>query len=211
MRLDTSGSQFWDERYGVEGYAFGDQPNDFLVDVEPTLTKGDTLMLGDGEGRNGVWMAQQGHRIASIDLSAVGVEKALELARLRGVSIDARVGDLDLFDMGNDKWDNIVSIFCHEPSELRHRVHANVKTALRPGGRFVLESYNAANIGRGVGGPQSDDITVELGELESDFEGWTWEIHREVDRSIVEGKFHSGDSSTVQFVAVKPIEIAKSR
>lgn len=206
MSIDTSGSQFWDERYGGEGFAFGHQPNDFLVEVEPTLLKGDTLMLGDGEGRNGVWMAQQGHRIVTVDLSAVGVAKARELARLRGVLIDARVGDLDTFDMGNERWDNVVSIFCHEPSELRHRVHANVKSALRPGGRFVLESYNAANIGRGVGGPQSDDITVELEELESDFAGWFFEIHREVDRSIVEGQFHSGQSSTVQFVAVKPGE-----
>lgn len=211
MSLDTSGSQFWDERYGVEGYAFGDQPNDFLVEVAPMLVKGDTLMLGDGEGRNGVWMAQQGHRIVTVDLSAVGVAKAMDLAMQRGVSIDARVGDLDSFDMGQEQWENIVSIFCHEPSELRRRVHANVKTALRPGGRFVLESYNAANIGRGVGGPQSDDITVELSELESDFADWAWEIHREVDRSIVEGNFHSGRSSTVQFVAVKPGGIRRQR
>jgi len=204
MGVDTSSSHFWDERYGGEGFAFGDQPNDFLVDVEPTLTRGDTLMLGDGEGRNGVWMAQQGHRIATVDLSAVGVAKARELARLRHVVIDARVGDLDTFDMGDEQWDNVVSIFCHEPSELRRRVHANVRAALRPGGRFVLESYNEANIGRGVGGPQSNDITVELGELESDFVGWSWEVHRAVDRRIVEGRSHSGQSSTVQFVAVKP-------
>lgn len=204
MSFDTSGSQFWDERYGVEGFAFGEQPNDFLVEVEPMLVKGNTLMLGDGEGRNGVWMAQQGHRIVTVDLSAVGVAKAKELAEQRGVVIDARVADLDTFDMGDEKWDNIVSIFCHEPSELRHRVHANVRAALRPGGRFVLESYNAANIGRGVGGPQSDDITVELKELESDFAGWSWEVHREVDRQIVEGQFHAGQSSTVQFIAVKP-------
>lgn len=201
----TSSGQTWDERYSEPGFAFGDQPNDFLVEVAPILTKGETLMLGDGEGRNGVWMAQQGHDIVTVDLSAVGVTKARELAAKRGVVIDARVGDLESFDMGRERWENIVSIFCHEPSELRRRVHANVKAALRPGGRFVLESYNAANIGRGVGGPQSDDITVELTELEADFAGWSWEIHREVDRSIVEGKFHSGHSSTVQFVAVKPV------
>ena len=204
MSNTTSSGQSWDDRYSEDGYAFGDQPNDFLVEVEPTLIKGDTLMLGDGDGRNGVWMAEQGHRVVSIDLSPVGVSKAKELAVQRGTTIDARVGDLDTFDMGSQQWDNIVSIFCHVPSALRSRVHATVNAALRPGGRFVLESYNAANIGRGVGGPQSPDLTVELEELETDFAGWHLEIHRAIDRNIVEGKYHAGHSSTVQFVAVKP-------
>ncbi len=205
MSHTTSSGQSWDERYSEEGFAFGDQPNDFLVEVEPTLAKGDTLMLGDGDGRNGVWVAQQGHHVVSIDLSSVGVTKAKELAAKRGTTIDARVGDLETFDMGRGAWDNVVSIFCHVPSALRRSVHAAVKQALRPGGRFVLESYNAANIGRGVGGPQSADLTVELAELEADFDGWHLEIHRAIDRNIVEGKYHSGHSSTVQFVAVKPM------
>ena len=204
MSNTTSSGQSWDDRYSEDGFAFGDQPNDFLVEVEPTLIKGDTLMLGDGDGRNGVWMAQQGHRVVSVDLSSVGAAKAATLATSRGTTIDARVGDLETFDMGRQQWDNIVSIFCHVPSALRRRVHANVKAALRPGGRFVLESYNAANIGRGVGGPQSPDLTVELEELETDFAGWHLEIHRAIDRNIVEGKYHAGHSSTVQFVAVKP-------
>ena len=204
MSHTTSSGQTWDDRYSEEGFAFGEEPNDFLVESEPSLAKGDTLMLGDGDGRNGVWMAQQGHRVVSVDLSSVGAAKAMNLARSRGTTIDARVGDLETFDMGSQQWDNIVSIFCHVPSALRRRVHANVEAALRPGGRFVLESYNAANIGRGVGGPQSADLTVELEELETDFAGWTTEVHRAIDRNIVEGKYHDGHSSTVQFIAVKP-------
>lgn len=204
MSNTTSSGNTWDERYSEEGFAFGEQPNDFLVEVEPMIAKGDVLMLGDGDGRNGVWMAQQGHRVVSVDLSPVGVEKSKRLAGERGTTIDARVGDLETFDMGSARWDNIVSIFCHVPSTLRRQVHANVKAALRPGGRYVLESYNAANIGRGVGGPQSPDLTVELEELQAEFTGWKFEVDRAIDRNIIEGKYHSGHSSTVQFVAVKP-------
>ncbi|NBN90760.1 MAG: class I SAM-dependent methyltransferase [Actinobacteria bacterium] len=210
MSHTTSSGQTWDDRYSEEGFAFGEDPNDFLVEVEPTLAKGDTLMLGDGDGRNGVWVAQQGHRVVSVDLSAVGASKAKQLAAQRGTTINAHVGDLDTFALGAEAWDNIVSIFCHVPSDVRRRLHDKVKVALRPGGRFVLESYNAANIGRGVGGPQSTDLTVELDEIEADFAGWTLEVHRAIDRNIVEGKYHDGHSSTVQFVAVKPDESRNS-
>ena len=204
MSHTTSSGQTWDDRYSEEGFAFGTEANDFLRDSATALKIGDTLVLGDGEGRNGVFLAQQGHHVVTIDLSAVGVAKASKLATERGTNIDARVADLADFDMGRDTWDNIVSIFCHVPSALRRQVHANVRAALRPGGRYLLESYNAANIGRGTGGPQIPDLTVELEELEADFMGWQFEVHRAVDRNIVEGKYHDGHSSTVQFIAVKP-------
>lgn len=200
----TSSGQSWDERYGEEGWAFGTEPNDFLREVVATLPRGDVLVLGDGEGRNGVFLAQSGHRTVTVDLSPVGAGKARALAAERGVDIDARVADLADMDMGAARWDAIVSIFCHLPPPLRSSVHDRVRSALRPGGRFVLESYTAANIGRGVGGPQSPEMTVGLAELERDFAGWVLEVHREVERHIDEGRYHSGMSATVQFVAVKP-------
>lgn len=199
----TSSGQTWDERYGEEGWAFGTEPNDFLREVSPLLRTGDVLVLGDGEGRNGVYLAGCGLRTVTVDLSPVGVAKARSLAAQRGVDIDARVADLSDFDMGEGRWDAVVSIFCHLPPALRSSVHSRVRAALRPGGHFVLESYTAANIGRGVGGPQSPDMTLELAELERDFAGWTLEVHREVERPVVEGRYHSGLSATVQFVAVK--------
>jgi SAM-dependent methyltransferase len=204
MASSTSNGQSWDDRYAEEGFAFGDQPNDFLVESAATFGTGTSLVVGDGDGRNGVWLAQQGHHVTSIDLSPIGVAKAKKLAEQRGTTLDARVGDLETFDMGDAKWESIVSIFCHVPSTLRHIVHANVKRALKPGGVFVLEAYTKANIGRGVGGPQNDDLTVEIAELEADFAGWDLITHRAVERNIVEGKYHDGLSSTVQFLARKP-------
>jgi len=204
MASSTSNGQSWNDRYAEEGFAFGDQPNDFLVEAMRTSPTGESLVVGDGDGRNGVWLAEQGHTVTTIDLSPVGVEKAKRLAAERGERINAQVGDLETFQMGNGVWDSIVSIFCHVPSELRGQVHENVKRALKPGGIFVLEAYTKANIGRGVGGPQNDDLTVELAELENDFAGWGLEVHRMVERNIVEGKYHNGMSSTVQFLARKP-------
>lgn len=206
MSKTTSSGQSWDDRYSEEGYAFGVEPNDFLVEVVGQIPVGDVLVLGDGDGRNGVYLAARGHRVVTIDLSPVGVEKSRALAASRGVSIDARVGDLETFDMGERKWDAIVSIFCHVPAVLRASSHERVRRALKPGGVYVLEAYNQANIGRGVGGPQSADMTVELTEMLETFHGWPMVVAREVERNIVEGKFHNGMSSTTQVLAMRPLD-----
>jgi SAM-dependent methyltransferase len=162
--------------------------------------------LGDGEGRNGVFLAQLGHDVVTVDLSPVGVVKARRLAADRGVEIDARVADLETFELGAASWDCIVSVFCHLPPALRHKVHAAVPDALRQGGCFVLEAYRAANIGRGVGGPQNSEMTVELEDILGDLgatTGMTIEVGREIEREIVEGKYHNGMSATTQVLAHK--------
>jgi SAM-dependent methyltransferase len=206
MSRTTSSGQSWDERYAEDGFAFGTEPNDFLREVAPTLPVGRTLCIGDGEGRNGVFLAELGHHVVTVDLSPVGVVKARRLAADRGVEMDAKVADLEVFDLGVDNWDCIVSVFCHLPAALRHRVYANVPAALRSGGCFVLEAYRAANIGRGVGGPQNAEMTVELEDVLSDIgttSGMSIIVGREVERDIVEGKYHNGRSATTQVLAKK--------
>jgi SAM-dependent methyltransferase len=202
----TSSGQTWDERYAETGFAFGTEPNYFLHEVATSLPRGRTLCLGDGEGRNGVYLAQLGHDVVTVDLSPVGVVKARRLAAERAVNIDARVADLAEFDLGDGAWHNIVSVFCHLPPDLRHAVHSAVPAALRTGGCFVFEAYRAANIGRGVGGPQNADMTVELEDLLHDLGDeprMTIDIGREVERNIVEGKYHAGMSATTQVLARK--------
>ena len=94
MSHTTSSGQSWDDRYSEKEFAFGTEPNDFLVEVANKITKGDTLVLADGEGRNGVYLASLGHRVVTVDLSPTGVKKSQQLAAERHVEIDAQVGDL---------------------------------------------------------------------------------------------------------------------
>ncbi len=205
MSHTTSSGQSWDERYAEDGFAFGTEPNDFLREVAAQLPVGLTLCLGDGEGRNGVFLAELGHEVVTVDLSPVGVLKARRLASDRGVALDARVADLASFDLGTAAWSSIVSVFCHLPPELRHLVHAAVPRALKRGGCFVFEAYRKANIGRGVGGPQNASMTVELEDVLNDLGGGGIDmvIGREVERNIVEGKYHNGQSATTQVFARK--------
>ena len=99
------------------------------------------LCLADGEGRNGVYLAEQGYTVCSVDLSEMGLEKANRLAVQRGASAEAVVADLADYAVGEARWDGIVSIFCHLPSAVRASLHERVVAGLKPGGVFILEAY----------------------------------------------------------------------
>lgn len=194
----------WDQRYSDTEFFYGTEPNDFLRAESVRLPKGDVLCIGDGEGRNGVWLAEQGMCVTSVDQSAVGMQKAAELAARRQVPFSTKVADLAVFDLGIARWHAVVSIFCHLPSALRRDVHARIGRALRPGGVVLLEAYTPAQLGRGTGGPQDPDMLPTLAILQQEFAGLDVLVGVERERSVLEGKGHRGTSSVVQFVARKP-------
>jgi len=198
----------WDERYSEEGYAFGDQPNDFLVEQAGALRPGNCLCIAEGQGRNAVFLAERGLEVTAMDMSAVGLECAHELAASRGVAIHTEVGDLADYDLGQDKWDNIVSIFVHMVPPMRREVHRRVAAALRPGGLVLLEAYTPGNLEiadrRGGPGAGMPERFMTLAALEEDFAGLEFLVAREVRREVNEGTYHQGESAVVQLLARRP-------
>ncbi|MEL6981608.1 MAG: class I SAM-dependent methyltransferase [Actinomycetota bacterium] len=192
----------WEDRYGgSEAYLYGTEPNDFLRDAAAGLPVGDVLCLADGEGRNGVHLAEAGHRVTSVDLTEAGMAKAAQLAAERDVDLTTVVADLADYDLGTDRWDLIVSIFAHTPPPIRARVHGAMAQALRPGGRLILEAYTPDQIGRGTGGPPVPELTMTEAGLRAELVGMQIEFATETVRSLVEGPGHTGDGAVVQVIA----------
>ena len=192
----------WDARYAEPGWAFGTEPNDFLREQVAHLPAGGrVLCLAEGEGRNAVWLAERGFDVTGIDLASLGLEKAQRLAAERGVRLTTEVADLATYDLGVAAWDGIVSIFAHVPPDVRRRVHAQVPTALKPGGVLLLEAYRPDQLGRGTGGPPDDARMLTLERLRPELGTLEWVLAREVERDVVEGRYHPGRASTVQLVA----------
>lgn len=195
----------WDERYSGKDYAYGTAPNDFLREMVSALPSGRVLCLADGEGRNGVFLAEQGFAVTSVDQSASGMRKARELAASRGVAIETVVADLSEWDMGEGRWNAIVSIFAHMPPAVRGPLHRRVVRALRPGGVFLLEAYTPDQLNTtGTGGPAQAAMMMTLPGLKSELEGLDVLTGVELRRSVDEGKFHSGEGAVVRFLARKP-------
>ena len=194
----------WDDRYSQPGFAYGTKPNAFLKSVVDVLPKGRILSLAEGEGRNAVFLAEQGYDVVAVDASPVGLIKAERLAREREVSIATVTADLSDFYLGLGAWDGIVSIFCHLPTPVRERVHSAVVAALRPGGTLVLEGYNQHQLRLGTGGPRDLSMLFSLPDLRKQFAGLELSIAREVEREVHEGPYRNGVGAVVQIVGHKP-------
>lgn len=193
----------WDRRYAKPGFAYGTAPNTFLVSAAHHLPKGRILSLGEGEGRNAVFLAEAGFDVTAVDASAVGLQKAHRLASERGVSIATVVSDLSTFPIEPESWDGVVSIFCHLPPALRAQVHRKVVAGLRPGGVVVVEMYSVAQLQFGTGGPPVAELLVQLADLMDDFVMLSPLLAHEIERDVLEGRCHLGRSAVVQLIACK--------
>ena len=193
----------WDERYSSEAYAYGVEPNTFLSEMYDKLPSGRILCLGEGEGRNAVWLAEQGNSITAVDISEIGLKKAHNLAKSRGVTIATVNANLADYEIESGQWDAIISIFCHLPPELRADVHRRCVEGLRPGGVFLLEAYTPMQIEYTTGGPPTADMMMDVPSLSSELGGLEFLHLQERVREVNEGLYHHGTGAVVQALAKK--------
>lgn len=195
----------WNNRFGVSGYLFGKTPNAFLASQGKRLNKGMTaLSIADGEGRNGVWLAEQGLHVTAFDFSPVGAEKAHKLAAERGVSTnyDSSVAELDNWEWDARQFDVIAAIFIQfaTPPE-RARMFAGICRALKPGGLLLLQGYGPGQIAYNTGGPRVPEQLYTSNLLKEAFAALEIIELREHDSEINEGDGHGGMSALVDLVA----------
>lgn len=194
----------WNERYSTEEYVYGTMPNDFLFETSRYIKGPDVLCLAEGEGRNAVYLAREGFDVFAVDASAVGLEKAENLADESYVNINTQVADLADYEITPNGWDGIVSIFCHLPPAIRKALHRKVVAGLKPGGVFILEAYRPKQLTFKTGGPPETSLMMSLDELKDELAGLEFYHDAELDRNVSEGRLHTGMGAVVQLVAIKP-------
>lgn len=195
----------WDDRYSAEEYAYGTKPNEFLEENVNHIPKGKVLSLAEGEGRNAVFLAKQGYSVTAVDASLVGLNKARKLAEENGVVVEFVHADLADYDLGENRWDGIVSIFCPLPSSLRKQLYKKVEAGLKQDGVFLLEAYTPEQLKHGTGGGNSADVMQSKESLSLELAGLKFRHLMELERDVREGIYHTGIGAVVQAIAVREI------
>lgn len=194
---------FWDERYGTTDYAYGTHANDYLQSVWHAIPPGRVLSLGEGEGRNAVFLAQQKFQVVAVDFSLTGLRKAVKLAQVQSVSVQAIVAEITTLSIKPDFWQGIISIYCHLLPKERAKVHQRCVQGLVKGGIFILEAYSPRQLQFKTGGPNQLELLMELKEVMKELDGLSFITAREVERDVYEGQFHKGKAAVIQILGKK--------
>lgn len=204
--------QRWNERFSTEEFAYGKEPNSFLKEFFESnynLLLNPVLMLGDGEGRNGVYLASQGLEVFSLDFAEMGVLKTLKLADEKNVRIRTILADVNEFNFVKNYWGTIVLIYLHLDSNSRKNLWRKIQNSMKPGGVFFLEAFSIEQLNYESGGPKDLDLLFTKSELEENFlypEGKNkFEILLSEQKVVTlhEGRFHEGPGSVVRFICKK--------
>ncbi|MDP1863161.1 MAG: class I SAM-dependent methyltransferase [Thiobacillus sp.] len=199
-------SPFWDERYATDDYIFGTAPNVFLASQAGLIRSGmRALAIADGEGRNGVWLAEQGAYVHAIDVSPVALDKARKLAEERRVTLEFEQADVLNWDWPEETYNLVAAIFIQfAPPPERDRIIAGIRRALKPGGVLILQGYTPKQVEFATGGPPdaANMYTAEL--LRKWFGDWDITHLNEHESFISEGSHHHGLSALIDLVAIKP-------
>lgn len=197
-------SQFWDERYSQEGYLYGEKPNAFLEHRHTLIPRGArVLVLGDGEGRNGVFLARRRMKVTSVDASAKGVEKAKALAKKYGADLEVVHGELPNVEIEKGVWDAVVLIFLHLPEDERKAVHQFAVDALAPDGVLILEAFTPDQLNNESGGPKDASRLYTKAILQEDFKDLSIDGLVELETVLDEGPGHQGKANVVRLIAAK--------
>lgn len=149
--------QRWNRILTSDNPRFNTKPNDFLVQMAQGRKTGTALDVGMGQGRNAIWLAQQGWQVTGFDPAEKAVALAEKTAAANGVKIHTEIKTMESFDFGEGRWDLILLSYVGPRG-----FTGKLQRALRPGGLLIIEgSHRDAAKGRSIGGAVVFD-TAEL-------------------------------------------------
>jgi cyclopropane fatty-acyl-phospholipid synthase-like methyltransferase len=205
MVENVSELERWEARFAAADYIFGTAPNAFLKSQAHRLEPGQkALALADGEGRNGVWLAEQGLDVLALDFSPNALKKARALAAARGVNLKIARADLQQWSWPPAAFDVIVAIFIQfADPPFRQKIFAGMKRALKPGGLLLMQGYRPEQINYRTGGPPQAENMYTRALLEEAFGDFASIDIKEHDSMVEEGSAHAGMSALIDFVGRK--------
>jgi len=191
--------KMWDERFSQPEPVYGEEPNEFLASQSVRFDPGMKLLVpADGYGRNGIWLAKRGFQVHTVDLSPVGVARALRAAQDAGVMMTIECADLSTWNWPESQFDGALAIYLHLPGEVRKKAHAAMLRCVRQGGLVILEAFSTAQLRHSSGGPKQAELLYAAELLREDFSEAEVVELEEKEIHASEGPMHSGKAAVVR-------------
>jgi SAM-dependent methyltransferase len=163
--MDAAG---WDARYAGAELVWRAEPNRFVAEEVAALAPGSALDLACGEGRNAVWLAEQGWGVVGVDFSAVGLAKGARLAAERGVEVSWQDEDVVAWAPPPATFDLVLVCYLQLPPAERRRALAGAAAGVAPGGTLLVVAHDLRNLDEGTGGPQDPSVLYRPSDVLDD-------------------------------------------
>ncbi len=193
----------WNDRYGGGQYIFGKEPNQYFKNKLDLLKPSNIFLPGDGEGRNGVYAAENGWTVISADFSEVAIGRAKEFATTRNVKVNFQFINLITEKIPQNKYDVIGISFLHFNGKNKGIVYRKLSNALKVGGYVIVECFSTEQVKLFTGGPRKKDSLYTIEELKQYFSGFEFIETANIKTQLHEGKGHQGDAYVVRMFARK--------
>ena len=195
----------WNAKFDCRGLLYGHEPNAFLAEHASALfpRRGRILSLGEGEGRNAVWLGRRGWKVSAVDVSAHALAKLRRLAAQSGVDVDTHRADVAGFEARPSQYDAVIILHMHLPPQARRIAHRRALRALKPGGVLLLEALRPEQLQQPSSGPTAPECLYRADELADDFASAQIKYLETEDRFIQAGQ-HQGMTSVVSMIARRP-------
>lgn len=194
----------WHERFDTEEYIYGEEPNDFIRSEAGRLKNCTSVVcFAEGEGRNAVFLAKQGHDVTAWDYAESGLEKTRKLAEKSGVEVRTKKVDLLEYEVDTGAFDAAVMVFGHFYGEGQRKVFEKMLKAVKPGGIVMLEVYSKDQLEYGTGGPREADMLYNPKEILEWCDGHHVAHFFYGERMREEGRLHTGLAHVIQLILIK--------
>ncbi|MEZ5843820.1 MAG: class I SAM-dependent methyltransferase [Hyphomicrobiaceae bacterium] len=198
----------WDKRYlKRDGPLYGDAPNEYVREI---LARSDfaarsALMLADGDGRNGRFLAKEGLAVTAVDLSEVATERATAADRVAGVTVERIKADLGAWQPPAGKlYESVFLIYLHCDPPTFDRALKCAMACLTPRGWLVMEGFGPRHERRNGMGPSDPAFAYHIDEMLNAADGYEVVEALEGRVLLAEGEGHRGEGRVARLALRRP-------
>lgn len=194
--------ELWNKKFSKNELLYGKEANKFIKENYIHVEKNSkVLCLGEGEGRNALFLAKKGFQVEALDASDVGLMKLQKRALEENVAITIRHTLIENWVPAH-RYGAIISTFMHLPKNIQKEMFTKAVEALEKGGWFIAEFFSKEQLKFNSGGPKDENLLYSLDELYNIFKTLPCTIYKlslEIT-NIKEGTNHNGDASVIRII-----------